>query len=83
MLPLHRYYYLHNFERVLAWVREGYGDLLGGIEHAFLAQFEQLPQQSRALLVRLLLRRATSLAQQVSPYASYQDHPLSAICSNC
>ncbi len=57
MLPPHRYYYLHNFERALAWVRDRYGDLLEGPESAFLARFGQLPQPSRALLVRLLLRR--------------------------
>ena len=57
MVPPHRYYYLHNFERAMAWVRERYGDLLDGPEHNFLTQFEQLPQPSRALLVRLLLRR--------------------------
>ena len=57
MLPPHRYYYLHNFERALAWVRDRYGDLLGGHESDFVARFEQLPQPSRALLVRLLLRR--------------------------
>lgn len=57
MFPPHRYYYLHNFERALAWVRERYGDLLAAAEHTFLTQFEQLPQQSRALMVRLLMRR--------------------------
>ena len=57
MVPPHRYYYLHNFERAMAWVRERYGDLLDGPEHNFLTQFEQLPQPSRAVLVRLLLRR--------------------------
>ena len=57
MVPPHRYYYLHNFERAMAWVLERYGDLLDGPEHNFLTQFEHLPQPSRALLVRLLLRR--------------------------
>ena len=28
MLPPHRYYYLHNFQRALAWVSDRYADLL-------------------------------------------------------
>jgi len=69
MLPPHRYYYLHNFERALAWVRERYGDLLEGPENAFLAQFGQLPQPSRALLVRLLLRRGPWFLESKIAYA--------------
>ena len=57
MLPPHRYYYLHNFQRALAWMGERYGDLLDAPEREFLAQFAQLPQPSQALLVRLLMRQ--------------------------
>ncbi len=57
MLSPHRFYYLHNFQRALAWVGERYGDLLEGPERDFLAQFAQLPQPSQALLVRLLMRQ--------------------------
>jgi len=57
MLPAHRYYYLHNFERALAWIGERHGDLLDGTEQRFLARFGQLPRLSRALIVRLLMRR--------------------------
>ncbi|QNP60476.1 VRR-NUC domain-containing protein [Paenacidovorax monticola] len=56
-LPAHRYYYLHNFQRALDWLGERYGDLLDGAEQAFLARFARLPQPSRALMVRLLMRR--------------------------
>ncbi|KAB2892463.1 MAG: VRR-NUC domain-containing protein, partial [Burkholderiaceae bacterium] len=56
-LPPHRYYYLHNFQRALDWLGERYGDLLDGAEQAFLARFARLPQPSRALMVRLLMRR--------------------------
>lgn len=56
-LPAHRYYYLHNFQRALDWLGERYGDLLDGAEQAFLARFARLTQPSRALMVRLLMRR--------------------------
>jgi len=51
------FYYLVNFQFVLAWVAERHGDLLGDEERAFLADFEALPRASRALLVRMVMRR--------------------------
>ncbi|CAB5690787.1 VRR-NUC domain [Delftia tsuruhatensis] len=57
MVPPHRFYYLHNFQRALDWIAERHGDLLDAGEQEFLARFVQLPQPSRALLVRLLMRR--------------------------
>ena len=56
-VPPHRYYYLHNFERALAWIAQRYSDLLDPGEHDFIAQFAALPDLSRALLVRMLMRR--------------------------
>ncbi|TAM51295.1 MAG: VRR-NUC domain-containing protein [Paraburkholderia sp.] len=50
-------YYLSNFERALAWIAERYDDLLDAAEHAFLQNFARLPQASRALLVRMLMRQ--------------------------
>lgn len=57
MLAPHRYYYLHNFQRALAWVAERYADLLDDRERRFLADFAALPQAPQALLVRMLMRR--------------------------
>ncbi|MBB1627914.1 VRR-NUC domain-containing protein [Achromobacter sp. UMC71] len=57
MLAPHRYYYLHNFQRALAWVAERYADLLDERERRFLADFAALPQAPQALLVRMLMRR--------------------------
>lgn len=57
MLAPHRYYYLHNFQRALAWVGERYADLLDDRERRFMADFAALPQASQALLVRMLMRR--------------------------
>ncbi|WP_175685642.1 VRR-NUC domain-containing protein [Burkholderia anthina] len=53
------FYYLTNFERALTWLGERYDDLLDAREHAFLRHFPQLPQASRALLVRMLMRNGS------------------------
>ncbi|VWB22806.1 VRR-NUC domain-containing protein [Burkholderia lata] len=50
------FYYLTNFERALAWLGARYDDLFDEHEHAFVRQFATLPQASRALLVRMLMR---------------------------
>ncbi|MFM0360655.1 VRR-NUC domain-containing protein [Paraburkholderia sediminicola] len=52
-------YYLLNFERALAWLAARYDDLLDAHEHGFLRDFAALPQPSRALLVRMLMRKGT------------------------
>ncbi|SEJ09392.1 VRR-NUC domain-containing protein [Achromobacter sp. NFACC18-2] len=57
MLPPHRYYYLHNFQRALAWISDRYADLLDADDRRFLADFAALPQAPQALLVRMLMRR--------------------------
>lgn len=62
-------YYLLNFERALAWIVERYDDLLDAGERDFLSTFPTLPQPSRALLVRMLMRqgplfRASRLAYE-------------------
>ncbi|MFC0402061.1 VRR-NUC domain-containing protein [Paraburkholderia rhizosphaerae] len=50
-------YYLRNFERALGWLAERYADLLTDAEHAFLTGFACLPEVSRALLTRMLMRK--------------------------
>ena len=52
-------YYLLNFERALAWLAQRYDDLFDEHEQAFLRGFAALPQASRALLVRMLMRKGT------------------------
>ncbi|MGB6102708.1 MAG: VRR-NUC domain-containing protein [Pusillimonas sp.] len=54
-----RYYYLDNFEMVLRWVQQRYDDLLLGAERDFIIRFQALPQASRALLVRMIMRKGT------------------------
>nr|WP_217444495.1 VRR-NUC domain-containing protein [Burkholderia metallica] len=48
-----------NFERALTWLGERYDDLFDAHEHAFVRQFATLPQASRALLVRMLMRNGS------------------------
>ncbi|MBX3633414.1 MAG: VRR-NUC domain-containing protein [Simplicispira sp.] len=73
MLEPHRYYYLHNFQRALAWVGGRYGGLLDTAEQGFLAGFAQLPMASQALLVRLLLRRGPWFLEHKLAYAEIPD----------
>lgn len=51
------FYYLCNFQQVLAWVQLRYADLLDEHEHAFIQQFATLGQASQALLVRMVMRK--------------------------
>lgn len=53
----HPFYYLDNFQRVLDWIAQRYSDLLSDEEHNFLNQFPTLPHTSRALLVRMVMRK--------------------------
>lgn len=54
-----RYYYLDNFEMVLRWVQQRYDDLLLDAERDFIRHFQALPRASRALLVRMIMRKGT------------------------
>ena len=51
------FYYLDNFQQVLAWVDQHHGDLLDDAERAFIGRFALLPQASQALLVRMVMRK--------------------------
>ena len=50
------FYYLSNFETVVASLNERYADLWSGEEQQFLAAYKGLPKPSRALLVRMVMR---------------------------
>jgi hypothetical protein len=52
-----RFYYLDNFHTVLGWIAERYSDLLNRGEQEFVARFPSLPTASRALLVRMVMRK--------------------------
>ncbi|WP_027858445.1 VRR-NUC domain-containing protein [Marinobacterium jannaschii] len=51
------FYYLENFLTALQWVMRQHAALLSPGELSRLAEFQQLPQEAQALLVRLLMRK--------------------------
>ncbi|MDP9064589.1 MAG: VRR-NUC domain-containing protein, partial [Pseudomonadota bacterium] len=52
-----RFYYVANFETMLRTLQRRDGDLLSAEEGGFIREFFSVPQVSRALLVRMLMRR--------------------------
>lgn len=55
--PADPFYYLNNFESVLSSLLERYRDLLSAEERQFISHFGSLPRASRALLVRMIMRK--------------------------
>lgn len=66
-------YYLENFQGVLNWISERYADLLSVEETQFIVQFAQLPQASRALFVRLVMRKGCLFRASKLNYAEIGD----------
>jgi len=63
------FYYLKNFELVLSTILERYSDLLLPDELRFIRQFPLLALESRALLVRMVMRRGELFRQAKLNYA--------------
>lgn len=57
MLLTNVFYYLDNFQQVLDSIAHRYADLLSEQEAAFIHGFRQLPCASRALMVRMIMRK--------------------------
>ncbi|HEY4074163.1 MAG TPA: VRR-NUC domain-containing protein [Herbaspirillum sp.] len=51
------FYYLANFQTVLEWIAQHHIDLLIDEERTFITRFPDLPIASRALLVRMIMRK--------------------------
>jgi hypothetical protein len=51
------FYYLHNFHQVLDWIADRYSDLLLDWEADWISSFQELPENTRALLVRFVMRK--------------------------
>lgn len=66
-------YYLTNFRFVLAWVRERHADLLSVDERNFLDQFDNLPRDAQALLVRMVMRKGELFRLSKLRYAEIGD----------
>ncbi len=54
---LDSYYYLTNFQTLLAWVNQHYQDLLSGEEQSFIETFLSLDKNSQCLFTRLISRK--------------------------
>ncbi|WP_372876572.1 VRR-NUC domain-containing protein [Pseudomonas sp.] len=62
-------YYLSNFHKALAWLRERHHDLLLAEEQAFLRRFGELALPSQALLVRMIMRKGPHFRANKLAYA--------------
>ncbi|WP_324733708.1 VRR-NUC domain-containing protein [Pseudomonas paeninsulae] len=62
-------YYLCNFHKALAWLRERHHDLLLAEEQAFLRRFGELALPSQALLVRMIMRKGPHFRASKLAYA--------------
>lgn len=51
------FYYLNNFMQVIDWLEHRYADVLSDEEQCFIRDFKGLPRESRALLVRMIMRK--------------------------
>ncbi|WP_339527144.1 VRR-NUC domain-containing protein [Pseudomonas sp. EL_65y_Pfl2_R96] len=51
------FYYLNNFMQVLDWLEHRYADVLSIEEQDFIRDFNRLPREPRALLVRMVMRK--------------------------
>ncbi len=51
------FYYLNNFQQVLAWLTQRYADVLSTDEQRFIEHFAALPRGARSLLVRMVMRK--------------------------
>lgn len=78
MLPPHRFYYLHNFQRALQVVASRCADLLDPAEHDFLRQFAMLSQPAQALFVRMAMRRGPWFRASRLVYEEIPDVPAAA-----
>ncbi|MFZ6658325.1 VRR-NUC domain-containing protein [Undibacterium sp. TJN19] len=67
------FYYLENFQAFLDWVGGRYADLLTAEELAFMQQFAGLPQASRALYVRMVMRKASVFRASKLDYVEIGD----------
>ncbi|MBV8623334.1 MAG: VRR-NUC domain-containing protein [Herbaspirillum sp.] len=73
----YRFYYLDNFQQVLDWIAQRYADLLSEEERDFIATFPGLPLVSRALFVRMMMRRGEFFRTSKLDYPEIGD-PLAA-----
>lgn len=72
-------YYLDNFQDVLSWIATRYADLLSVEETQFIARFGALPLPSRALFVRLVMRKGCLFRASKLNYSEIGDTRAAAL----
>ncbi|WP_237885963.1 VRR-NUC domain-containing protein [Pseudomonas sp. PGPR40] len=67
------FYYLNNFMQVLDWLEHRYADVLSVEEQDVIRDFNRLPRESQALLVRLVMRKGVHFRAGKLSYAEIGD----------
>jgi tetratricopeptide (TPR) repeat protein len=69
---------LNNFRQVLDWLEHRYADVLSIEEQRFIRDFHQLPRESQALLVRMVMRKGIHFRASKLHYVEIGDIGLAA-----
>ncbi|MHC8401122.1 VRR-NUC domain-containing protein [Pseudomonas sp. MDT1-17] len=72
------FYYLNNFMQVLDWLEHRYADVLSVEEQRFIHDFNRLPRESRALLVRMVMRKGSHFRASKLHYLEIGDTAIAA-----
>lgn len=72
------FYYLNNFMQVLDWLEHRYADVLSVEEQAFIRDFTRLPRESKALLVRMVMRKGIHFRASKLHYTEIGDIGIAA-----
>ncbi|MFS2068007.1 VRR-NUC domain-containing protein [Pseudomonas sp. CT11-2] len=73
------FYYLNNFMQVLDWLEHRYADVLSIEEQDFIRDFNRLPRESQALLVRLVMRKGVHFRAGKLSYVEIGDIASAAV----
>jgi hypothetical protein len=72
------FYYLNNFMQVLDWLEHRYADVLSVEEQCFIREFNRLPREPRALLVRMVMRKGVHFRASKLHYVEIGDIAMAA-----
>lgn len=67
------FYYLNNFQQVLAWLTQRYADVLSPEEQRFIDEFAAVPRPSQGLLVRMVMRKGLRFRHSKLNYSEIGD----------
>ncbi|MCG6575792.1 VRR-NUC domain-containing protein [Pseudomonas sp. AF32] len=67
------FYYLNNFQQVLAWLTQRYADVLSPEEQRFIDDFAAVPRPSQGLLVRMVMRKGLRFRHSKLSYSEIGD----------